>query len=125
MAEQLAHDAHQACLLQWRELGEKVSYLGALGKLGVIECIDLGAEQDVARVDADLLADGGGDAIVVAGQDLYRHALGFEGGDGARGTCFRWIEEGQKAHQHHVAFVGDAKLAHAARIGFLRHGNYA
>lgn len=31
----------------------------------------------------------------------------------------------EKAHQHHVAFVGDAKLAHAARIGFLRHGNYA
>lgn len=43
----------------------------------------------------------------------------------ARGTCFRRIEESQKAHQHHVAFVGDAKLAHAARIGFLRHGNHA
>lgn len=41
--------------------------LGALGKFGVIECIDLGAEQDVARVDTDLLADGGGDAVVVAG----------------------------------------------------------
>ena len=99
--------------------------LGALGKLGVIERIDLGAEQDVARVDTDLLADGGGDAVVVAGQDLDRHALGLERGDGARGTRLGRIEEGQKAHQHHVAFVGDAKLAHAARIGFLRHGNHA
>ena len=125
MAEQLAHDAHQARLLQRRELGEQMGFLGALGKLGVIERIDLGAQQDIARVDTDLLADGGGDAIVVAGQDLDRHALGLEGGDGARGTCFGRIEEGQKAHQHHVAFVGNAKLAHAARIGFLRHGNHA
>lgn len=30
----------------------------------------------------------------------------------------------KKAHQHHVALVGDAKLAHAARIGLLRHGNH-
>ena len=101
-----------------------MGFLGALGKLGVVERIDLGAEQDVARIDADLRADGGGDAVVVAGQDLDRHALGLEGGDGARGTCFGRIEEGQKAHQHHVAFVGDAKLAHAARIGLLCHGNH-
>ena len=125
MAEQLTHDAHQARLLQRRELGEQMGFLGALGKLGVIERIDLGAEQDIARVDANLFADGGGDAVVVAGQDLDRHALGLERGDGACGTCFGWIEEGQKAHQHHVAFVGDAKLAHAARIGLLRHGNRA
>lgn len=39
--------------------------------------------------------------------------------------CFGRIEEGQKAHQHHVALVSDAKLAHAARIGLLRHGNHA
>ena len=64
-------------------------------------------------------------AIAVAGQNLDRYALGLEGGDGARGTCFGWIEEGQKAHQHHVALVSDAKLAHAARTGLLRHGNYA
>lgn len=102
-----------------------MGFLGALGKFGVIERIDLGAEQDVARIDTNLLADGGGDAVVVAGQDLDRHALGLEGGDGARGTCFGRIEEGQKAHQHHVALVGDSKLAHAARIGLLRHGNYA
>lgn len=44
---------------------------------------------------------------------------------GAGGTCFGRIEEGQKAHQHHVALVGDAKLTHAARIGLLRHGNHA
>ena len=102
-----------------------MGFLGALGKFGVIERIDLGAEQDVARIDTNLLADGGGDAVVVAGQDLHRHALGLEGGDGARGARFGRIEEGQKAHQHHVALVGDAKLAHAARIGLLRHGNYA
>ena len=125
MAEQLAHDAHQARLLQRRELGEEMGCLGTLGKLCVVERIDLGAQQDIARVDADLLADGGGDAVVVTGQDLDRYALGLEGGDGARGTCFGRIEEGQKAHQHHVALVGNAKLAHAARIGFLRHGNHA
>ena len=67
VVEHLAHDAHQACLLQWRELGEEVGFLGALGKFGVIERIDLGAEQDVARIDTNLLADGGGDAVVVAG----------------------------------------------------------
>ena len=125
MAEQLAHDTHQTRLLQRRELGEEVGVLGALGKFGVIERIDLGAQQDVARVDTDLFADGGRDAVVVAGQDLDCHALGLEGGDGAHGTCFGRIEEGQKAHQHHVALVGNAKLAHAARIGLLRHGNHA
>ena len=125
MVEQLTHDAHQTRLLQRRELGEEVGVLGAFGKLGVVERIDLGAEQDVARADADLLANGGGDTVVVAGQNLDRHALGFEGSDGARGTCFGRIEEGQKAHQHHVALVGDAKFAHAARIGLLRHGNHA
>ena len=99
--------------------------LRALGKLGVVERIDLGAEQDVARIDADLLADGGGDTVVVAGQDLDCYALGLEGGDGAGGTCLGRIEEGQKAHQHHVVLVGDAKLAHAARIGLLCHGDHA
>ena len=72
-----------------------------------------------------MLADGGGDAVVVAGQDLDRHALGLEGGDSARGTCFGRIEEGQKAHQHHVVLVGDAKLAHGARAGLLCHGDHA
>ena len=71
-----------------------MGFLGAHGKLGVIERIDLGAQQDIARVDTDLFADGGGDAVVVAGQDLDRHALGLEGGDGARGTCFGRIVEG-------------------------------
>ena len=67
VAEHLAHDTYQARLLQRRELGEEVGFLGALGKFGVIERIDLGAEQDVARIDTNLLADGGGDAVVVAG----------------------------------------------------------
>ena len=67
VTEQLAHDAHQARLLQRREFGKEMSFLSALGKLGVVERIDLGAQQDVTRVNADLLADGGGHAVVVAG----------------------------------------------------------
>ena len=78
MPSTLAQNANDAGLLQGRELGEEPRALGALGQLGIGERIDVGAGEHVAGVDAHLLADGGGDGGVVAGEDLDAHAQAAE-----------------------------------------------
>ena len=124
MTEQLAHDAHQARLLQRREFGKEMSFLSALGKLGVVERIDLGASKTLLAsmpiCSQTVAATRSLSPVKTLTATPWPRGWRRRGG-----TCLGRIEEGQKAHQHHVALVGDAKLTHAARIGLLRHGDHA
>ena len=62
-------------------------------------------------------ADFAGDDIVVAGEDLDRHAPARQRGDGGPGALLRRVEEGDIAQQCQIALVGD-------RVGGLSGGHY-
>ena len=94
-------------LLRRRQLGEHRDATGGLRQLVVVHGLNLRTQEDLAGVELHLAADLARDDIVVAGQDLHRHALLRQRRDGRPGALLRWIEEGDVTEQRQVALVGD------------------
>ncbi len=86
-----------ARLLLRGDLGEHVGALGGSGQLGIAHRLHLAPQQKPGDLQPDVPADLAGDEIVVAGDDLHRHAGSFQPGDGGGGSLLRRIDEGDKA----------------------------
>ena len=76
-------------------------------------------------MDANLLADGSSNALVVTGEYLDLHASLVELGNCLSSALFWRIQEGQVANKHHVALIVYAKLADATRVALLSNANHA
>ena len=125
MVALLAQDAHHAGLLQGREVREQVGSLGAAGKLGIVERVDVRVGQGPGGVDAHLGADCYGHALVVARENLDVDAARLQLLRGGAGARLGRVEKCQVADEDHVALVGRREGADAARVGLLRHGDDA
>src|SRR5664280_2581402 len=66
--------ADDAFFVRGGQPGKDAGGAGGFGQLRVVHRLDLGAEQDVLYRHAHLLADVGGDDLVVAGEDFDVHA---------------------------------------------------
>ena len=72
-----------------------------------------------------MLADSARDLLVVAGKNLGRNAVLPQCLDGIGRGLLGWIEEGEVAHEDHIAFVCCAKGAHRGGVGLLGDGQHA
>ncbi len=118
-------DGDDARLLIGRELCKDLRMLGLAGKLFIVHRGDVLAKQHVVDFESHLLADGARDLLVVAGENLGRNAVLPQRLDGVGRGLLGRIEEGEVAHEDHVAFVGCTKGAHRGGVGLLGDGEYA
>ena len=95
-----------ALLVRGREAREDVGPSTASASCASGHRLDLAAEQDFFRINADFGADLARDEVVVAGQHFDGDAVLAQRGDGFGGGVLGRIEEGEIAGQDQIAFVG-------------------
>ena len=112
-------------LLHRGKLCKELGLLDTLFELLIIKVLYVATKQKLVNVDAHLLADGSGNAFVIAGKYLDLHASLVELGNCLASALFWRIQEGQVANEHHVALIVYAKLADATRVTLLSNANHA
>ena len=117
-------DGHHPCLLVRGQLGKHVGALCCPGKFCIGHMIQIRTQQHIAHLQPHLLADGAGDLVVVAGEDLGGHTVVFQCPDGIGGGLLGRVEEGKIAQQHHVPLVLYAKGVHRGGVAFLGNGQH-
>ena len=117
-------DRHHPRLLVRGEFGKHISALCCPCQLCIGHMIQIRAQKHIAHLQPHLLADGAGDLVVVAGEDLGGHTVVFQCPDGIGGGLLRRVEESQITQQHHVPLVLYAKGIHRGGVALLGNGQH-
>src|ERR1019366_6161087 len=119
--------ADDAFLVSGGQPGKDAGGAGGGGQVRVVHRLDLRAEQDVLYRHAHLLADVGGDDLVVAGEDLHVHAQAVKALQCLCGGVFGRVEEGQETQQDQVRLILDRihRLIGTARHLLVSYGDHA
>ena len=86
-------------------LGEDRNQFSKIGQSGGARVFDLGAKDDAVHFKPNLAANLASNDIIVAGEDLDRHARLIERPDRASRAVFRRVEERDIAKQRQINFV--------------------
>ncbi|CAN3997986.1 Phosphoadenosine phosphosulphate reductase domain-containing protein, partial [Dysosmobacter welbionis] len=84
---------NHTCFLAGRQLGKYVGGFCGPCQLRIRHFLQIGAKEHIANLQPNLLADGMGHFVVVAGQDFGSYAVVFQRLDCIRGGFLRGIEE--------------------------------
>ena len=108
------------CLCAGETRAKSVVFSAASASCSSVIFLDVVAQQHELGGQPDLLADLAGHQVVVAGDDLDRHAVALQRLDGGGGGLLGRIEERDVAVEDQVALVGLAVGRGVARDDAVR-----